>query len=285
MADIKDLEEKRTGVSWLNPRIIKVKEGLNSRNMIHPTVVAHIEDLAASIAVQGVLTPLEVFSNRGDPDIYVAHGHCRLAATMLAIERGAEIDLVPCVIEPSGINDVARKLRQIPANVSSPLSLLDAGEAIKYAIAKGWTREKIATSIGKSLSYVAQALEFQGADAEIHASVRAGEISATTAAAVIREVGPTEAPAVVREAVGAARAAGKKKATAANIKPIVAKKAVPLDPHVVCFQIGDVDVKNPSSISQEISITIKGVVHVASKVAWNDLAEQILAITKDRIAA
>ena len=210
MADIKKLEEKRTGVSWLDPRILKVKEGLNVRAMDSRDTVAHVEKLANEIvAMGGVIKALEVFTE-GD-DLFVADGHCRLAAALLAIERGMELRAIPCVIEPKGTSAILRKLRQIPANGGRPLSLLEAGEAIKYAIAGGWTREKIAANIGKSLSYISQALDFQGADPEIHAHVKAGEISASTAAAVIREVGAVAAPSVVKEAVKSARRPARKK--------------------------------------------------------------------------
>ncbi len=282
MADIKKLEEKGTRVSWLDPRILKVKEGLNVRGVSDPEVVAHIEWLSESIAVEGVRKPLEVFSEGAD--VFVADGHCRLAATMMAIAAGADIRSVPCIVEPRGVNDVVRKLNQIVSNSGKPLSVLEAGAAIAYAIAKGWSREDVAKKLGRSLSYVAQALEFQAADSGIHAHVRAGEISATTAAAVVREVGAVAAPAVVREAVESAKAAGKKKATASTIKPLVARKAVPDNPQVVCLRAENVRVEKPSSLSQEMNVSICGVVYNAPKAVWAQIADQILDIIEGKAA-
>ena len=97
MADLNELAEKRTAVLWLDPNILKIQDGLNARLMDHPDTIAHIEDLAASIAVEGVRKPLEVFGD-GD-DVFIADGHCRLLATFLANSRGAAVLTVPCVRE------------------------------------------------------------------------------------------------------------------------------------------------------------------------------------------
>lgn len=274
MADIKGLAEKRSSVSWLDPRILAVWPGLNARNMEDAETVAHVEWLAQSIAVEGVKKPLEVFSEGAA--VYVADGHCRLAATMLAISRGADIKSIPCVPESKGTNDVDRKLNQIVSNSGRHLTPLEAGANIKYAIDKGWTVEQVARKLGKSASYVYGALDFQSAPAEVHAAVKAGAISATEAAKVVKAE-KENAPAVIRQGIETAKAAGKTKVTAKTLRPLTARKPTHSSTPVVSFVLGDVIVHTPgSTLSQELNVTIKGVIHNARREVWEETANRIL---------
>ncbi len=289
MADLNELAEKRTAVLWLDPNILKIQDGLNARLMDHPDTIAHIEDLAASIAVEGVRKPLEVFGD-GD-DVFVADGHCRLLATFLANSRGAAVLTVPCVREAKKTNDVVRRLNQIVSNSGKPFGILEAGRAIGYALAKGWTVEEVAAKLGKSLSYVRQAYDFQGAPAEVHAHVRAGEISASTAAIVVRNEGE-RAPEVIKAAVETAKASGKAKATARELRPLLrepkamvrpeplraSQKSTPLNPPIVPISFADFDIQTPSSLARELNVTIKGTVFHASREVWTHFADELLAV-------
>jgi ParB-like chromosome segregation protein Spo0J len=251
--------------------------------MEDPETIAHVEWLSQSIEHEGVKNPLKVFSE--GEHVFVANGHCRLAATMLAIGRGADIASVPCIVEPKGTNDVDRKLDQILDNAGKPLSPLEAGENIKYAVAKGWSVDQIAKKLGRSTTYVYSALDLQGAPAAVHEAVRMGSISATSAAGIVRAVGADAAPAVVRQAVATAKAAGKTKATAATIRPLVPHKTR-ADPEIVSFMLGDVVVHKPgSSISQELNVTIKGVIHNAHRSVWEEVANRILDMLEGKTAA
>ena len=217
MADLKELAERRSALLHIDPRIIKVKDGLNARDMNDPETAAHIEWLAASIAEIGVRHPLEVYSE--GRDVYVVHGHCRLAATTLAISRGADIKTVPCVPEPRGTNEVDRILNQNTDNSGKSLTPLEAGKNIKRAKALGWSVSDIAKKLGRSVSYVTAALDFQAAPAEVHEAVKAGEISATLAAATLKREGVEAGTKVIREAVETAKAEGRTKATARTLPP------------------------------------------------------------------
>src|SRR5580698_1123332 len=89
MPNLKTLEGvKRTDAYQIDPRILKVKAGFNPRDLTSQENKEHIEELAISIAAVGVKQPL-IISNEED-GIYVVNGHCRLAATMLAIGRGVD---------------------------------------------------------------------------------------------------------------------------------------------------------------------------------------------------
>ena len=84
MADLKELSVKRAALLYFDPRTLKIKPGLNVRDLTTPDNRAHVEWLAESIAESGVRTPLEIFSE-GD-DIFVANGHCRLKAAIVVLD-------------------------------------------------------------------------------------------------------------------------------------------------------------------------------------------------------
>lgn len=216
MANLKDEATHRAALLYFDPRKIKVKSGLNGRDMDSPDTLAHIEWLAESIAENGLsaANPLEIFSE--GTDIFVSSGHCRLAACMLAIERGAAIAAVPCVPETKGTSEIKRILNQSVFNGGLRLSPLEEGRNIQRAIALGAKAADIAKQLGKSLTYVTQAVEFQGAPEPVKDMVRKGEVSATLAADTLRR-DPVRAEATLKAGVEKAKAAGKTKATAKHL--------------------------------------------------------------------
>jgi hypothetical protein len=61
----------------LDPKIIQIKEGWNSREATDPQNSNHIAELAASIREVGVKKPLVCYME--NDIVYVTDGHCRLA--------------------------------------------------------------------------------------------------------------------------------------------------------------------------------------------------------------
>jgi ParB-like chromosome segregation protein Spo0J len=220
MSSIRELAVKRGELVYFHPSQVKIKDGLNARNMQSPEIIEHIEEIKTSIMERGFLSskPLEVFSE-GD-DIFVSAGHCRLLAVFKAIDEGCEVNLIPCVIEAKGTNDTVRSLNQISDNSGKPLTILEAGKNIQKAIANGWEIPRIAKFIGKSVGYVYQAIDFQAAPGEVHKAVIEGDVSPTLAAAVVREHGNVEGAKIIREGVKEARRNGKK-LTAKHLPSVV----------------------------------------------------------------
>jgi ParB-like chromosome segregation protein Spo0J len=228
MADLKDLATKRSALLWFPPNALEVKPGLNARDFNDPDNIEHVKATAASIAANGFYPsePIAIFREvDGDEEhIYIADGECRWRAAKMAIESGASAEmLVACIPLPRGMNDVDLILHRNLANTGKRFTPLEEGHNIKHAIALGATIAEVAVKLGRSVSYVSQLLDFQAAPAEVHNAVRAGDISATLAAQVVREEGNAAAPEIVREAVKAAKASGKKKATARHVKPLTRK--------------------------------------------------------------
>lgn len=217
MTTLKEAAIKRGTILFFDPRMINVKPGLNARDLTTPDNQEHIEWLAGDIARRGVQQPLVIFQE--DDAVYIADGHCRLAATKLAIERGADIKMVPCIQETRGTNDVDRILSQIIFNSGKQLTPFEQGRNFKMALDKGSTVKEISEKIGKSVSYINQMIAFQAAPAEVHNLVKTGEVSTSLAAKLIRKHGKTEGAEMVKKAVEVAKKTGKAKATAKDVTP------------------------------------------------------------------
>ena len=229
MANLKEIADSRTALLWFRPDQLKVMPGLNGRDMTTPENAEHIAALAELIAANGFMQskPLEIFTE--GEQVYISDGGCRFAAVQLLASRGVVVDKLPCVPEPRYTNDADRILNQSVNNSGKRFSAIEEGGNIKRAHALGKTVAQIAAKLGKSLTYVNQALDFQAAPAEVHALVNAGEISATLAAKTIRREGNAAGTATIKKAVAEAKASGKAKATektVAKVTPAVVHGAI-----------------------------------------------------------
>ena len=221
--ELRDLGKRGASILHFDPRILKTKPGLNVRDLTTPENRAHVERLADGIATNGFTSIMRVFME--DDQAYVSEGHCRLAATILAIERGCQIETVPCFPEPKGTNERDIIARQFTSNDGKQLSSDEAAANIKRMLSWGKTAADVAKLINRSVSYVNQTLEFQEAPAEVREVVARGEMAQTLAATIVREEGPARATETIRKAVMTAKTSGKKKATARHVERSVAPHA------------------------------------------------------------
>jgi ParB family chromosome partitioning protein len=200
----------------IDPRIIKVDPGYNIRDLSTPEAQAKLQDLARSIASIGVQQPLTV-RMKGD-DVYVVAGHRRLAATMIAIENGAEIKTIPCMGEPKGTSEEDRTADLIVSNSHDPLKALEVAAGIKRLVAFGWESEKIAERCGwSSAQTVENYLALLSAPEEVKDMVRSGEVSASTAREVVRKHGD-KAGETLANAKRQANSEGKSRVTTAHVR-------------------------------------------------------------------
>lgn len=214
--ELRDLGKRGASILHFDPRVLKTKPGLNIRDLTTPENRAHVERLAEGIEANGFTSIMRVFME--DDQAYVSEGHCRLAATMLAIERGCQIETVPCFPEPKGTNERDIIARQFTSNDGKQLSSDEAAANIKRMLSWGKTVADVAKMINRSVSYVNQTLDFQEAPAEVREVVSRGEISQTLAASIVREEGPAKGTETIRKAVSTAKASGKAKATARHVE-------------------------------------------------------------------
>jgi ParB-like chromosome segregation protein Spo0J len=217
---LKAIATDRSDLFRLNPYNITVKPGWNSRDMRDPDNQAHIDELAKSIAAIGVQEPLTVYMDGGKP--VLTDGHCRLLATLRAIEEyGAEIRSIPVKTEPKGSDEKDRLLSQIIRNGGKRLSPLEQGQVYKRLLNLGWTEAEIARRTGVQQIQVSKYIDLQAAPEPIQELVATGQVSATLAIETIKDQGTEQAAEVLTVAAETAKARGKKKATATTVAEVV----------------------------------------------------------------
>lgn len=219
---LKNLAVSKRDLLMIDPRNIEIVEGFNVRRDTE-ALRNHIRGLADSIKEMGVQMPLTVFYEDGKAKL--SDGHNRLMATMLAIEEGAEIVSVPCVVEPRTSNSADRTLSMVIRNQGKSLEPLEEAEVYKRLIGFGWSEAQIAAKVGRSPAHVNNMLELTRAAPEIVGMIDNGEVAATT---VIQTLKATDSEKVaaeaIKEAVEEAKANGKKKATGAAVAEKTAEK-------------------------------------------------------------
>lgn len=218
---LSNLSVSTTDIVYMNPYNLKTKAGWNKRIASDPANIEHIDILARSIAKVGVLEPLTVYIENNDA--FVSNGHSRLLGVFRAIEvYGAEIKAIP-VKSQKYANEADRVLNQIVMNSGKPLTTLETGAVMVELIGFGWTAQQIADKTGLGKVRVDQILKLmEEANDGIKELIATGQVSATTAATVLRESegDATAAEETLNASVVVARSRGKSKATAKDIKTV-----------------------------------------------------------------
>lgn len=218
---IKDVADGKSDVFKVDPRLIKVKEGWNSRDPNDPLNAEHIETLALSIAEYGVQNPLTVFWEDNHP--VVVDGHCRLAACMLAISRGAtDLKTVPVIVTPRHHSEVDRIFAQIVKNMGKQLAPIEAGRVYARLLNLGAKEKDIAGKAGITVHRLQELIRLNAADAPITDLVTRRKISADLATKTIRAHKGDQGAATktLQSAVQKAEAEGRTKATFKDLAPV-----------------------------------------------------------------
>ena len=174
---IKDVASGRGDLYKLDPKIIQIKEGWNSREATDPQNSNHIAELAASIKEVGVKKPLVCYME--NEVVYVTDGHCRLQAVMHLIEEGVEIKTVPVIVEDRHANEADRIFSQIVHNAGKPLTSLEQAKVFKRLVDLGWKQQEIAAKAGISGGRVSQLLELLILPAILQKYIIEGKASAS----------------------------------------------------------------------------------------------------------
>lgn len=209
MADLKTQAESRGTLLNFDPRKLSIKPDFNVRDLETPQAKEHIAWLALSIAAEGVREPLTIWQE-GEA-IYIEDGHCRHAAALLAISRGAAIVTVPCIPARRYGNNVDRVLAQTIHNSGLSLTPLEQGTAFKRAIDLGASVALVAEKTSKSETYVRSLLELVASPQEVINLVKNGAVSASLAGQVVKSQGGPKAAVTLAKA--AARKGTKKRVT------------------------------------------------------------------------
>ncbi|MGB9110913.1 MAG: ParB N-terminal domain-containing protein [Telluria sp.] len=188
----------------VNPEALEVEEGFNAR----PLNADHVAEMSLAWRNGAVFPPLEVRVEDGR--ILIVDGHHRHAAALDAISKGAEVRTLE--VRQFRGNDADRVAHMISSASGLPLTPLQLGVQYRKLIGFGWTEKQIADRVGKSGQHVKDMIVLAEANSDVHQAVNAGEVSGTTAAALVKKHG-SKAGKVIKAGVEKAKASGKTKAT------------------------------------------------------------------------
>lgn len=245
MASIKQIAEGRKDLFMVDPRLLREEDGWNVR-VNTPELQEHIEQLALSIAENGVLEPLTVYWDGETP--VVTNGHCRRMATLLAISRGAEIAAVPVRVEERYSNEADRVSSMWNRNSTLPLSMLEKSEVVKRLASFGWDKKRIAAKVGASVQYIENLFVLAGSHEELKKQVAQGDVSASNAVSLTKKHGD-KAHDVVKDAVEKTG----KKMTAKQVAARAGNELPAADPAAVKMYRGAVIKEERSKIAKWIA--------------------------------
>lgn len=252
---IASIAEGRSDMHRIDPRKLHVKQSWNGRDFNDPANIAHVDQLALSIAEIGVKEPLTV--SWEDGKAWLVDGECRLRATLQAIEfHKAEIKTIPVKTEDRYANEADKLFSQIIRNSGKPFSAMEQAKVYKRLVDMGWLQGDIAKKAGVSAARISQILDLLAMPEPIKQMVTAGQVSASMAVATLKDHNPAKAVQVLQDAVAVANAEGSQRAmpkhvetppvasgwTAPVANPPIGKRSMALQAIVKdAFEYADVD--------------------------------------------
>lgn len=205
-----DVSVKKADLYRVGLDVLVEDEGFNLRNPDDPDVVAHIESLSIAYASGQYVPPLIVRA-RDDGKVAVVDGHCRRRAALKAVaERGAVIEYLDCVAFKG--SDVERV--EVMLRAADGLKLTPLEQALGYLRLRrmGLTNADIGARVNRTGARIEQLMILATANADVHALVRSGSVTADAAIEAVREHGEL-AGQVLQGKVTEAKDAGKGKVT------------------------------------------------------------------------
>src|SRR5260370_14615723 len=199
----------RTDMYKVDPRIVEIEQGHNPRNYDLPENRAHLDELKASIAIDGVRLPISVRQEKATGKVILVDGECRIRACLELIADGTDIKTVPAIVVPGG-NEKERLYFSLTANTGKPLSTWECGTAFQRLINFGDTSESVSKRLGYSLRFVNEALELADAPEAIKHLLSEQAVTPSLAVHELRTKAAPEAIESLREKAAAAKANGQK---------------------------------------------------------------------------
>ncbi|GAC1607123.1 MAG: hypothetical protein NVS3B3_09320 [Aquirhabdus sp.] len=220
---LKDVAVSTKDMYMLDPATIVVEKDWNRRDFEDPKNIEHIETLAKSIAAVGLLNPIIVRFQDGRA--VLADGECRLRATLIAIERGADIKAIQAVPEVRGVSDDKRLLAQATRNMGKQMSDLEWASVISGMMAFGWTEDRVAEAVGKDVAWVEAKLTLAEAPEAVKALVEANVVAAGTVVKAIKKDGVAKATETITNAAQEAQnAPGRSRIVADDGTPVAPRR-------------------------------------------------------------
>lgn len=148
-----------------------------------------IDELAESIAQNGIIIPLRAYRSEENPEKYIAiDGHRRLTAAMkLVNERGLQIRAKVIIVDRRKISDDQLIYEMVITNEGKQLNPVELAEAVRRLIGLGHDPKEIAARFGKPVWWVKNLDTFSAAPKRIRDMVINGNISYSTVLRTLKE--------------------------------------------------------------------------------------------------
>lgn len=225
---MRNLVTVSSGIISVQPEDLRVYDGFNPRHDSE-ALRAHIRSIADSIISEGYYLDKPMAGFAGfegkKPVIYVTEGGCRLQATLLAIQDGAQLTEVPVALKSKATSMEDLVVALVRGNEYKAFTPIELAICCKRLANYNWPTPRIAQSFGISPEYVSQLLTLAGAPKIIRDKVISGEFTAAVALQALRDHGG-DAADVLTDALAKAQAEGKTKLTSRYMPEQIRKKAI-----------------------------------------------------------
>ncbi|WP_248920489.1 ParB/RepB/Spo0J family partition protein [Pseudomonas entomophila] len=222
---IKDGEVRRADAIKVRLEDLHEEPGFNLRTE-GDALEASIDALAEFIADGGVIPALEI-RPRDAGGVWVVDGHRRRRA-LIKLDQAGRLPRLPSKEDSAVLefwvdvrmfegSDADRVARIISSQENEKLTPLELAEGYKRLKSFGWTVDQIAKKVGRTRQHVEQVVTVGNANTDVQNLVAAGQVSATTAAQIVRAHGDG-AGKVLDAELQKAQAKGKTKITAGTIR-------------------------------------------------------------------
>ena len=190
MSDVKKINTVEVGEKGKRDNLLPIEKLQPNENQPRRTFAAEaLKDLASSISAKGIIQPLIVRPLPDEPEMYeIVAGERRWRSAQMA-----KLDCIPVIVREFDDSEVLQVA--IIENIQRKnLSPVEEAVAYRQLVEKfGHTQEKIAESMGKSRSHVANTVRLLSLPEEVLALLDDGKITSGHARALI----PCDDPAML----------------------------------------------------------------------------------------
>lgn len=190
---------------WVDPMHVHIVPNENPR-----TEDLALDELKPLIAAHGFRQdrPISVYKD-SDNTLKLIDGQRRLLCVRELIAEGQAIPRIPAILLPRMADPTERLLSALAANRSQPLHPRDEARAFDRLVNFGWSLDKIAQEVGRSVNYIRDRLTLLEATPEVVAAAVNGQVSYRDAVTIVRQAErdgvPQREKLVERQAVKEAR--------------------------------------------------------------------------------
>lgn len=219
-------EAKADGIQKLtiftvDPDAVHIEPGWNGRDET-PDLLVYRQALKAAMKAGAFVPPIDVQMVDGTP--VVRDGHSR---TLMARELKAEG--TPYVLQARQLrgNDADMIYHMLGSGTTRGLGPLEAGRQYLRLLRMGTQPPAIAERLGISVTTVTNGIALAEMPSAVQGLVVAGKVAPHQALKTVKAHGAREATGVLKEAIKAAEAKGKTKATGKHIEPKAKPQVLP----------------------------------------------------------